>query len=201
MSDFSPDERIARLEEIFAMLPGLGPRSASRLVATLLTEKKETARSLLKELHETLSLVHHCPHCHTLTTEKLCAFCSDTTRDKSRICVVESVADQRAIEESVAYRGSYFVLAGRVNPLEGTVPDALGVPQLLKRIGAEEVQEVILATSFTPEGELTAHLIASRISKHAPGVRLTRLSKGLPTGVEIEYADPASIASGLIGRR
>ena len=117
------------------------------------------------------------------------------------MCVVESVADQKAVEASIAYKGGYFVLMGRVNPIEGTEPQDLGLPLLMERIERDGVREVILATSYTPEGDVTAHFIAGAIRKHCPQVRVTRLAKGLPTGVELEYADVASIASAVSARR
>lgn len=202
MSDSSihPDERIAQLEELFSSLPGLGPRSASRLVAELLTVRRREAQELSDALKETLRLVHHCPRCHTLTTQPLCSFCADASRDNSRLCVVESVADQKAVEASISYRGGYFVLMGRVNPLEGTAPETLGLALLFRRIEEDRVREVILATSYTPEGDVTAHLIAAAVRKRFPDVRVTRLAKGLPTGVELEYADVASIAAAVAER-
>lgn len=197
----NPDALIARLEDLFASFPGLGPRSASRLVSDLLTVRRSRAQELVQVLTETLRLVHHCPRCHTLTTQNLCAFCSDSSRDQTQLCVVESVSDQKAVEASVAYNGGYFVLMGRVNPLEGTEPENLGLPLLLKRIEEDGVREVILATSYTPEGDVTAHFIAAAVRKHFPAVRVTRLAKGLPSGIELEYADVASIASAVTGRR
>lgn len=203
MADHSihPDALIARLEELFASLPGLGPRSAARLVTDLLTDRCREAEELVEGLGATLRLVHHCPNCHTLTTQELCGFCADKTRDQTQVCVVESVADQKAVEASIAYKGGYFVLMGRVNPIEGTEPQDLGLPLLMERIERDGVREVILATSYTPEGDVTAHFIAGAIRKHCPQVRVTRLAKGLPTGVELEYADVASIASAVSARR
>ena len=136
MADHSihPDARIARLEELFASLPGLGPRSAARLVTDLLTDRRREAEELVEGLGATLRLVHHCPNCHTLTTQELCGFCADKTRDQTQVCVVESVADQKAVEASIAYKGGYFVLMGRVNPIEGTEPQDLGLPLLMERI-------------------------------------------------------------------
>lgn len=196
-----PDARIAKLEELFASLPGLGPRSAARLVSELLTTRRAEAQAIKDGLQEALPRVHHCPRCHTLTTEPLCNFCSDNTRDNTHLCVVESVADQKALEASLSYQGGYFVLMGRINPLEGTDPERLGLPLLLQRIHQDRVSELILATSHTPEGDVTAHMIAGIVRKHFPEVRVTRLSKGLPTGVELEYADVASIASAVFSRR
>ncbi len=195
------DQNIAELEELFADLPGLGPRSASRIVSELLTTRRGEAKRLCEKLSEAIKSVHHCPRCHTLTTQPLCGLCSDPARDSHVVCVVESPADLKAIEASVAYKGGYFVLMGRVNPLLGVGPEELGVPALLKRIADEDVLEVVLATSFTAEGETTAHLLASVIKKYRPQIRVTRLAKGLPSGVEIEYTDAATIASAVAGRR
>lgn len=196
----STDENISRLEALFAELPGLGPRSASRIVTELLTTRRDAARELLKSLSTALASVHHCPRCHTITTEPMCAICRDEGRDAGVICVVETPADLKAIEESVAYKGGYFVLMGRVNPLQGVGPDELGVPALLERLKAEPVSEVVIATSYTAEGETTAHLLAAVIKKHRPDIRVTRLARGLPTGVEIEYTDAATIASAVAAR-
>lgn len=200
MADLS-DDPIERLEEIFANLPGLGPKSSARIVSELLTQKKTLAHEMCETLTTVLSHVHTCPKCHTLTTESVCALCRDTTRDNSVICIVETPADLKAIEKSVAYRGGYFVLMGRVNPLEGVGPEELGIFALLDRIASDKVSEVVIATSYTPEGETTAHFIGAALKKHFPEVKVTRLARGLPTGVEIEYTDAATIASAVIGRR
>lgn len=200
MADLS-DDPIERLEEIFATLPGLGPKSSARIVCELLTQKKALAHRMCETLSDVLSRVHTCPNCHTLTTEKLCRLCADTTRDNSVVCVVETAADLKAIEKSVAYRGGYFVLMGRVNPLEGVGPEELGIFSLFERIARDHVSEVVIATSYTPEGETTAHLVAAALKKHFPDLRITRLARGLPTGVEIEYTDAATIASAVAGRR
>lgn len=195
------DENIHRLEELFAGLPGLGPRSASRIVSELLTTRRDEARSLCEALSETLRRVHHCPRCHALTTEPVCGICRDKTREEGVVCVVETPADLEAIENSVAYKGGYFVLMGRVNPMSGVGPEALGVPALLERLAREPVREVVLATSYTAEGETTAHLLAAVIKKHHPQVRVTRLARGLPSGVEIEYTDAATLAAAVAQRR
>lgn len=200
MPDLS-DDPIERLEEIFATLPGLGPKSSARIVSELLTQKKALAHEMCETLSVVLSHVHACPNCHTLTTESVCHLCADATRDNSVVCVVESPADLKAIEKSVAYRGGYFVLMGRVNPLEGVGPEELGIFSLLDRIARDKVAEVVIATSYTPEGETTAHFIAAALKKHFPDLKVTRLARGLPTGVEIEYTDAATIASAVAERR
>lgn len=195
------DPRIARLTEIFSSLPGLGPRSASRLVTDLLTTRLDLAQDLLHALDDTIPKVRHCRCCNTLCTEEICPICAKSDRDKSVICVVETPADMAAIEESVSYGGSYFVLMGRVNPLKGIGPEDLGVHKLLERIVNDGVREVVLATSYTAEGETTAHMIAGLLKKQIPSVRVTRLSKGIPAGVEVEYTDPATLSAAVLGRR
>lgn len=197
----SADERIARLEDLFASLPGLGPRSAARLVTELLGTRKSTAQAICRTLADALECVHHCPQCHTLTTQPVCDLCADRTRDASVVCVVETPADQKAVESTVAYRGGYFVLMGRVNPLEGVTPQELGVDKLVERIERENVREVVLATSYTAEGETTAHVLAGVLKKRFPELRVTRLARGLPSGVEIEYTDVATLSRAITGRR
>ena len=192
---------IERLEELFASLPGLGPRSASRIVTELLTARRETAGQLVRELAGVLERVHHCPSCHTLTTEPLCPYCADVSRDSSVICVVETPADLKAVEASAAYHGGYFVLMGRVNPMQNVGPAELGVDALLARIDESRVREVVIATSYTAEGETTAHVLAGVLKRHHPELRVTRLARGLPVGVEIEYTDAATIAAAVALRR
>ncbi len=200
MSTSGMDPRLAHLAELFSSLPGLGPRSAARLVTDLLTTRIDVAREIVSELKETIPRIGHCRSCNTLSTEELCPICARPERDKTIICVVESPSDMIAIEESVAYSGSYFVLMGRVNPLKGIGPEELGIGQLIRRVLTEDVREVVLATSYTAEGETTAHMIAALLKKEAPTVRVTRLSKGISAGVEVEYTDPASLSAAILGR-
>ena len=201
MSSSGTDPRLAHLAELFSGLPGLGPRSATRLVTELLTNRVDTARDIVRALEDTIPRVCHCRVCNTLSTEEICPICAKPERDKSVICVVETPSDMIAIEDSVAYSGSYFVLMGRVNPLKGIGPEDLGIDHLLRRITTEGVREVVLATSYTAEGETTAHMIAALLKREAPTVRVTRLSKGLSAGVEVEYTDPATLSAAILGRR
>lgn len=195
------DERLAHLVELFAELPGLGPKSAARLVDDLLVRHRAEGLDLAKTLLQAIERVHRCPQCNTLTTEPLCPICCRSDRDASVICVVESPADQMAIEESVSYRGHYFVLMGRVNPLEGVGPEQIGADKLLALAKNPVVKEVVIATSYTAEGETTAHMLAAALKKHVPGLKVTRLSRGLPAGVEVEYTDAASIAAAIVERK
>ncbi len=201
MSSTNPDARLAHLTELFADLPGLGPKSAARLVDDLLGKRRAMGLDLAKTLAEAIEKVHRCPDCNTLTTEAVCPLCERADRDRSVICVVESPADMAAIEGSVSYRGRYFVLMGRVNPLEGIGPRDIGADKLVEKAKEAGVREVVIATSFTPEGETTAHLIAAALKKQVPGLKVTRLARGLPAGVEVEYTDAASIATAVVERR
>lgn len=196
----NPDPKIARLCELFADLPGIGPRSAARIVEALSGRKRQTGQELCSVLQDVLATVHHCPCCNVSTTLPLCAICSDATRDQSIICVVESQADEEAIESTVAYNGLYFVLGGRLNPLEGVRPQDLGVERLIERAKSGKVAEVVIATSYTPDGEVTAQMLVNALHKYAPQVRVSRLARGLPSGVEVEFTDAATLASAVIDR-
>ncbi len=197
----NPDELLEGLTELFAELPGLGPKSASRIVGHLLVERRDLAESLAKTLAGALSHAHQCPRCNTLTTSGgLCPVCSDSSRARDVICVVERPADQAAIEASVAYRGQYFVLMGRINPIQGVSPADLGVKKLLDRIKTEPVSEVVIATSYTAEGETTAHMLTAVLRRHAPHLRVTRLARGLPVGVELEYTDAPTLSAAIADR-
>lgn len=195
------DERLSHLTDLFADLPGLGPKSAARLVDDLLDRRRALGMDLACTLAEAIEKVHRCPQCNTLTTEPLCAICRQPDRDRSVICVVETPADQNAVEDSVSYRGRYFVLMGRVNPLDGIGPKELGVDKLIEEASDPEVKEVVIATSYTPEGEATAHMVAAALKRHIPELRVTRLARGLPAGVEVEYTDAASIAAAVVDRK
>jgi recombination protein RecR len=148
--------------------------------------------------------VRHCELCHTFTEAAVCHTCLDTRRDRSQLCVVENPADQAALERTGAYKGLFFVLMGKLSPLDGVGPKDIGLQKLFDRVdvvvnGAREVREVILATNFTAEGETTAHLIAQALK--ARGVNVTRLARGVPVGSELEYVDLGTIAHALVDRR
>ena len=195
------DELLETLTEQFSELPGLGPKSASRIVGHLLVERRDLAESLVRSLSSALKCAHQCPKCNTLTTAgELCPVCSDPARAADVICVVEQPADQAAIEASVAYRGLYFVLMGRINPIRGVSPADLGIGKLLARIRTEQVREVVIATSYTAEGETTAHMITSVLRRQYPQLRVTRLARGLPVGVELEYTDAPTISAAMADR-
>lgn len=180
-------------------LPGVGVKSASRMAYHLLQHDREGAELLSQALQRAAAAVQHCERCHTFTESPLCSTCRDPQRDATRLCVVESPADQSAIERTDSYRGLYFVLMGALNPLDGLGPRELGLKALLERADDGVVLEVILATNFTAEGEATAHVLGEALKRR--GVQVTRLARGVPIGSELEYVDLGTIAHALADRR
>jgi len=180
-------------------LPGVGVKSAARMAFHLLQHDRAGAQVLSQALAQAADHVHHCTRCHTFTEAEVCDTCLDPERDATRLCVVETPADQSALERTGAFRGLYFVLMGRLSPLDGVGPRDIGVQKLLQRAGDGVVQEVILATNFTAEGETTAHVIGEALK--ARGLQVTRLARGVPVGSELEYVDLGTIAHALADRR
>ena len=180
-------------------LPGVGAKTASRMAFHLLQHDRPGAEVLSRALFDAAHNVRHCERCHTFTEAPVCSTCLDTERDTSKLCVVETPADQSAMERTGAFKGLYFVLMGRLSPLDGIGPHEIGLPKLMERCSDGVVQEVILATNFTGEGEATAHVISEALK--ARGVRVTRLSRGVPMGSELEYVDLGTIAHALVDRR
>ena len=180
-------------------LPGVGIKSAQRMAFHLLQHDRGGAEQLARALHAAVAGVQHCERCHTFTEAAVCRTCLDPARDVRLLCVVETPADQAALERSGGYRGLYFVLMGRLSPLDGIGAGDIGLQQLLARASDGTVDEVIVATSFTAEGEATAHVIADALK--ARGVRSTRLARGVPVGSELEYVDLGTIAHALVDRR
>ena len=200
MPSLSPS--LDELVDALKRLPGLGPRSASRIAEHLLSEDRTRAVKLLASLERAVKTVMHCELCNTLTDEAVCPICADQTRDHTKICVVESPADQRVIEETMAYRGLYYVLMGLVSPVKGIGAEELHLTKLLERVKNDAaVREVLIATPFTPEGDATSHFIAKAMASVAPAVRVTRLARGIPAGVELEYTDANTIAGAIFGRK
>lgn len=180
-------------------LPGVGVKSASRMAFHLLQHDRAGAQLLARSLQEATSTVRHCERCNTFTEAPVCNVCSDTRRDVSKLCVVETPADQAALERTGAFRGYYFVLMGRLSPLDGVGPNDIGLTRLFDRALDGLVSEVILATNFTAEGEVTAHVIGETL--RARGLTVTRLARGVPAGSELEYVDLGTIAHALVDRR
>jgi recombination protein RecR len=180
-------------------LPGVGQKSAQRMAYHLLQHDRDGAQRLAQALQSATVAVQHCARCHTFTEETLCATCSDPQRDARQLLVVESPADQAAMERSGSYRGLYFVLMGRISPLGGVGPAEIGADELLARASDGVVEEVILATGFTAEGEVTAHALAQALK--ARSLQVTRLARGVPAGSELEYVDLSTIAHAMGDRR
>jgi recombination protein RecR len=183
-------------------LPGVGVKSASRMAFHLLQHDREGVRVLAAALQQAAEQVRHCALCNTFTEASVCPTCLDASRDAGLLCVVETPADQAALERTGAYRGRYFVLMGRLSPLDGIGPRDIGLQALFERLslhGPDEVREVILATNFTAEGEATAHVISQALRDQ--GLRVTRLARGVPIGSELEYVDLGTIAHALVDRR
>lgn len=197
------------LTEALRRLPGVGVKSAARMAYHLLQHDRAGALQLAATLNQAVDQVRHCEWCHTFTETPVCSTCQDPTRDRAKLCVVESPADQAALERTGAYKGLYFVLMGKLSPLDGIGPHDIGLQKLFDRIAGTDdaagasgllpVSEVILATNFTAEGESTAHVIAQAL-RHT-GVQVTRLSRGVPVGSELEYVDLGTIAHALVDRR
>lgn len=183
-------------------LPGVGLKSAQRMAYHLMQHDRNGALQLAQALALAAQRVRHCALCHTFTEDEVCATCADPQRNRTQLCVVETPADQAALERTGAYKGRYFVLMGKLSPLDGIGPKDIGLQTLFDRIAAEgddAVHELILATNFTAEGEATAHVIAQALKGR--GVRVTRLARGVPVGSELEYVDLGTIAHALVDRR
>lgn len=180
-------------------LPGVGVKSAQRIAFHLLQHDRQGALVLAQALQNAAQQIRHCVRCHTFTEDECCATCLDSQRDSTLLCVVETPADQAAMERTAAFKGLYFVLMGKLSPLDGVGPNDLGLKKLFDRACDGTVEEVIIATNFTAEGEATAHVIAQGLKGR--GIRYSRLARGVPVGSELEYVDLGTIAHALVDRR
>jgi len=180
-------------------LPGVGPRSAQRMAYHLLQRDQEGARRLADSLDYALQHVRHCEKCNNFTEEVVCELCSSQRRDSALLCVVEMPADLLMMEQAHCYKGMYFVLMGRLSPLDGIGPREIHLDRLLKRTRDNMVKEVILATNFTVEGEATAHYIGEMLQNE--GLKITRIARGLPVGGELEHVDSGTLAQAVLERR
>ena len=187
------------LSRALRCLPGVGPKAAQRMALHLLQHDRDGALRLSQALVAATRAVHHCERCNTFTEDALCALCRSGKRDAAQLCVVETPADLLMIEQTQAYSGLYFVLMGRLSPLDGIGPKEIRLERLLKRATDGVVREVILATNFTNEGEATAHYAGELLA--ARGLRVTRLARGVPVGGELEYVDAGTLAQALRERR
>jgi len=191
--------RLSGLIDALRALPGVGPKTAQRMAFHLLQEDRPGAQSLADALGAALASVRRCERCRMLTEGELCSICSSPQRDGALLCVVESAADVLAIEQSGSYRGRYFVLMGHLSPLDGIGPEQLGARDLDALLAAGGVEEVILATNSTVEGEATAHFLGELAQRR--GVRVSRIAHGVPMGGELEYVDGGTLAHALTGRQ
>jgi recombination protein RecR len=190
---------IDALRRALRRLPGVGPKSAQRMALYLLERDREGARQLAAALGSALERVGHCQRCNNFSEEELCVICKSPRRDRGQLCVVESPADLISLEQSGVYQGVYFVLMGHLSPLDGIGPEELGLMRLEKLFDEGSVNEVILATNLTVEGEATAHFIGELA--RARNIRTTRIAYGVPVGGELEYIDQGTLARAFTGRR
>ncbi len=190
---------LQQLIQALRHLPGIGPRSAQRIAWHLLQHDREGAVQLSDALSKAVSRVRHCLCCNTFTEDKICETCRDRTRDASLLCVTETPADQMLIEQTMTFKGYYFVLMGSLSPLDGVGPKEIAFDRLIKRATDGLVKEVVLATGFSNEGEATAHYIGEKLK--ARGITVTRLARGVPVGAELEYVDVGTVARAFLDRR
>ncbi len=180
-------------------LPGVGPKSAQRMAYHLLQRDQQGASRLADAMKSAVERVRHCQMCNTFTETDICEICSSLKRDKSLLCVVETPGDLLMMEQTQTYRGLYFVLMGRLSPLDGIGPREIHLDRLQRRVSDGIVKEIILATNFTVEGEATAHYISEMVNEL--GLKVTRIARGLPVGGELEHVDSGTLAQALIERR
>jgi recombination protein RecR len=188
-----------RLVQALRVLPGVGPRSAQRMAYHLLQHDRPGAEQLAGALAGALASVRRCTKCNNFSEDEVCALCRSPRRDASLLCVVETPADLAMVEQTLSFSGMYFVLMGRLSPLDGVGPRDIGLDRLMARASEGEVQEVILATNFTNEGEATAHYIAEML--RARSIKVSRIARGVPLGGELEYVDAGTISQALLDRR
>lgn len=190
---------IDQLIDALRCLPGVGAKSAQRMALQLLERDRVAASHLSESIAEAVEKVGRCAECRTLTEHQICAICSNVRRSSGEICVVENPADLYAIEQAGGFQGKYFVLLGHLSPIDGIGPEQLGIDQLIERLQNTEVDEVILATNLTVEGEATAHFIADKAK--ALGVTVSRIAYGVPMGGELEYVDGGTLNVALQSRK
>ena len=196
-----PQDALARLIQALKVLPGVGPKSAQRIAFHLLQHDRSGAQLLGQSLLDAVQTMQHCQQCNTFSETPVCTTCADGRRDPSILCVVETPADQLMVEQTLTYKGLYFVLMGRLSPLDGLGPDEIHLHRLLARIDQSQgvIQEVVLATNFTSEGEATAHYIGEMMK--ARGNKVSRIARGVPVGGELEYVDASTLARAFMDRR
>ena len=189
-------QAIELLRQALRRLPGVGPKTAQRMAFHLLERDREGAREIAEALQRALATVKRCRRCNTFSEQDLCEICASPRRDPGQLCVVETPADMEAIEQAGFYRGMYFVLMGRLSPLDGVGPEELGFAALEQLLGSPDVDEMIIATNLTVEGEATAEYLAD-----GRDIKVTRLARGVPVGGELEYMDHGTLEQAFDGRR
>lgn len=187
------------LIESLRCLPGIGPKSAQRIAYHLLQRDRKGAQRLGDSLLHALSSIRHCQRCNTFSENDICERCASPRRDQTLLCIVETPVDMNMMEQTLAYQGLYYVLMGRISPLDGVGPRELGLEQLLARVLDGVVSEVILATNYTNEGEATAHYLTAML--RPKGISVTRIARGVPVGGELEYVDSGTLAQALRERK
>lgn len=187
------------LIEALRCLPGVGPKSAQRMAYHLLQKDRRGAQRLAESLSHALQSLRHCARCNTFSESEVCDRCSSPKRNPTQLCVVETAVDMNMMEQTLAYNGLYYVLMGKISPLDGVGPRELQLERLLARACDGEVQEVILATNYTNEGEATAHYVSELLRSR--GLRVSRIARGVPVGGELEYVDAGTLAQALRERR
>jgi recombination protein RecR len=190
---------LGRLIQHLRCLPGVGPKTAQRMAFHLLQKDREGARTLAETLLQAIDNIGQCSHCRTLTEQPLCDICADSARDKSIVCIVENPSDVWIIEQATVFKGLYFVLHGRLSPLDGIGPGELGLDQLEQQLAAGQIKELVIATNSTVEGEATAFFIGELARKHH--VQASRIAHGVPMGGELEFIDSGTLLHAFNGRR
>ena len=194
-----PTSAIAALQQALKCLPGVGPKSAQRMAFHLLERDRQGAAEILATLDYALKTVRHCSRCNNFSANELCSICSSAGRNPELLCVLETPADLESVEQAGIFKGMYFVLMGHLSPLDGIGPDELGVRSLIQLIESNAINEIILATNLTVEGEATADYIGEIARKRS--IKVTRLARGLPMGGELEYMDQGTLSQAFEGRR
>lgn len=192
----------AVLEQLISALrclPGVGPKSSTRMAYHLLQRDREGAQKLAASLQQALDKLAHCDYCNNFSEQAVCHLCQDNSRDKSTLCIVEMPTDLMMLENTRSYQGQYFVLMGKLSPMDGIGPKDIHLDTLLKRAQDSAIHEVIVATNFTSEGEATAHYIGQMLKSR--GIRVSRIARGLPMGGEIEYVDSGTLSTALLERK
>lgn len=195
----SAPSALDQLVDALRVLPGVGPKSAQRMAFHLLQRDQKGAALLAESIQYALTTLRHCSRCNTFTEHDICNLCLDSNRDPSVLCVVEMPADLLMVEQAMCFSGMYFVLMGRLSPLDGIGPREINFERLLQRVADGVVREVILSTNYTVEGEATAHYIAELLKSR--GLKVSRIARGLPVGGELEHIDPGTLAQALLERK